>query len=357
MGSSFGEKVKISIFGESHGKAIGVVIDGFPAGFKPDFEKIQQQMDRRAPGRNSFATPRAEADRPNILSGFCNGTSTGAPICAMIENTNTKSGDYAQFATTPRPGHADFTGNIRYNGFNDQAGGGHFSGRLTAPLVFCGALFKQFLAQKNIFITAHISSIGNVSDDRFNSLALDAVAAQMLEQSEFPVLNSAAAKLMKAEIEKAKQNGDSIGGTIECGIFGLPAGLGDPIFGGVENKISAAVFGVPAVKGIEFGDGFALGTLYGSQSNDEFYAENNTVKTKTNRCGGILGGITTGMPVIFRAAIKPTPSIAKEQQTVNLNTLEQQKIKVGGRHDPCIVPRAVVAIESAAAAAVMNILF
>ncbi len=346
MSSVFGNRLKISVFGQSHGEAIGVIIDGFPAGFKIDFEKLRNFMNRRAPGNASFSTARKESDAPRFISGLLSGITCGAPLCAVIPNENTKSEDYGELLNRPRPGHADYTADVKYNGYQDFRGGGHFSGRLTAPLCVAGALCLQFLESKDIHIAAHISSVGTVEDYRIEKWS-DKIAA--VSGKKFPVINDAAGERMIKEIENARAHGDSVGGVIECGAFGVPAGLGDPMFDGVENRISAAVFAVPAVKGIEFGSGFAGAGLKGSENNDSFVFENGKVITKTNNHGGILGGITSGMPVIFRVAVKPTPSIAVEQQTVNLTTGANEKIIVRGRHDPCIVPRAVPVIEAVCA--------
>ena len=350
MSSTYGEKLKLSIFGQSHGPAIGMTLDGIPAGLSVDFEKLQNFMARRAPGQGSFSTTRKEADQPEFLSGLVDGFTCGAPLSAIIRNTNTRSGDYNNLKDCPRPGHADFPAQIKYKGFQDIAGGGHFSGRLTAPLCIAGGLCKQWLETKGIHIGAHISSIAGVADKPFDWISpnLDAV------QGSFPVLDAATGAQMLAEIEKAKSEGDSVGGTIECAIVGLPVGLGEPMFGGMESKLAQILYGVPAVKGLEFGSGFAGSDLRGSQNNDPYTVKGGKIQTKTNNAGGILGGITTGMPLIFKVAIKPTPSISKQQQSVSLERMEQQELSVQGRHDPCIVPRAVPVIEAAAAIAIFD---
>lgn len=350
MSSTYGEKLKLSIFGQSHGPAIGMTLDGIPAGLSVDFEKLNNFMARRAPGQGSFSTTRKEADQPEFLSGLVDGFTCGAPLSAIIRNTNTRSRDYNNLKDCPRPGHADFPAHIKYNGFQDVAGGGHFSGRLTAPLCIAGGLCKQWLETKGIYIGAHISSIAGVTDKTFDwtSPNLDAV------QGNFPVLDAAAGAQMLAAIEKAKADGDSVGGTIECAIVGLPVGLGEPMFGGTESKLAQILYGVPAVKGLEFGSGFAGSDLRGSQNNDPYTVKDGKIQTKTNNAGGILGGITTGMPLIFKVAIKPTPSISRQQQSVNLERMEQQELSVQGRHDPCIVPRAVPVIEAAAAIAIFD---
>ncbi|MBQ6387032.1 MAG: chorismate synthase [Ruminococcus sp.] len=355
MASTYGDKIKLSVFGESHGSGIGVVLDGLPAGEKIDMDAVLVQMARRAPGKDKTATPRRESDLPNILSGMLDGVLTGAPLCAVIENTNTRSGDYGNLLTMPRPAHSDYTAYVKYSGANDIRGGGHFSGRLTAPLVFAGAVCRQLLEKHGVKIAAHIASVGAVSDSRFCPTAIDDVLLNRLSVSSFALINEEIEETMRAEVEAARLDGDSVGGTIECAVTGLPVGIGEPMFNGVEGAVAGAVFGVPAVKGIEFGAGFDLAAMRGSQANDPFRYENGRVVTETNNCGGILGGITDGMPLIFRAVIKPTPSIAQKQRTVDLQTGENTELEIRGRHDPCIVPRAVPVIEAAAAVALMNL--
>ena len=357
MSSTFGDKIKISVFGESHGNGIGVVIDGLPAGESVDLDKVLLQMARRAPGRDKTATPRKESDLPKILSGMLGDTLTGAPLCAVIENTNTRSGDYSNLLAQPRPGHSDYTAFVKYKAANDIRGGGHFSGRLTAPLVFAGAVCRQIMEKRGIKIAAHIESIGSVFDTRFDPVEIDGKLIDRLNRSSFALINEGVEQAMRDEVEAARLDRDSVGGIIECAVTGLPAGAGEPMFDGVEGAIAKAVFGVPAVKGIEFGAGFALAQMRGSQSNDPFGYRDGRVVTETNNCGGILGGITDGMPVIFRAAIKPTPSISKPQNTVDLQTGENTVLEIHGRHDPCIVPRAVPVIEAVTAIAVINLLW
>lgn len=353
MSSTYGEILKLSIFGQSHGPAIGMTLDGVPAGLPVNFEELHHFLRRRAPGQGDYATPRKEADHPEFLSGIVNSYTCGAPIAAIITNTNTRSVDYKNLTEYPRPGHADFPAQMKYRGYQDVAGGGHFSGRLTAPLCIAGGLCKQWLAKKNIHIGAHISSIAGITDEpeQLNETNPDL----RIINADFPVVNPDAGQRMQEEIAKAKADGDSIGGTIECVVAGLPAGLGDPMFDGIENKLAQIIYGIPAVKGLEFGSGFAGSCLRGSVNNDPYITKDGMIKTLTNNAGGILGGITTGMPVIFRVAIKPTPSIAKLQQSVNLNTLQNETMSVHGRHDPCIVPRAVPVIEAAAAIAIFDI--
>ena len=354
MSSTYGEKIKISVFGESHGGGIGVVIDGLPAGEAIDFDAVLAQMARRAPGRDKTATPRKESDLPRVLSGMLGGVLTGAPLCAVIENTNTRSQDYGDLLAKPRPGHSDYTAYIKYHGANDIRGGGHFSGRITAPLVFAGAVCRQLLERRGIQIAAHIQSVGSIHDKPFDPVAVPSALIKRLSASSFALIDESAEGPVRAEIEAARLAQDSVGGTIECAVTGLPAGVGEPMFDGLEGAIAKAVFGVPAVKGIEFGAGFALAAMRGSRANDAFCYQNGHVVTETNHCGGILGGIANGMPLIFRCAVKPTPSIAQPQKTVDLQTGENTVLTIHGRHDPCIVPRAVPVIEAVTALAIIN---
>ena len=351
MSSTWGNNLKITIFGQSHSEAIGVVIDGFPAGFRVDFEALQAFLARRAPGNAPFATARKEADKPEFVSGLVDGVTCGAPICALIRNTDTRSADYQNIAECPRPSHADYPAHVRYGGAQDVRGGGHFSGRLTAPLCIAGALCLQYLQQKNIHIGAHIAAIGGIADTPFDAVT---VGKEQFLTDTFPVLSQTAKAAMQERIAAARADGDSVGGTIEVAAVGLPAGIGNPPFDGLENRISSLLFGIPAVKGVEFGNGFEAATLTGSQNNDAYCVENGEIKTVTNRHGGILGGISTGMPLVCRVAIKPTPSIGKEQQSVNLKTKQPQTLLIHGRHDPCIVPRAVPCVESALAIAILD---
>ncbi|MGN1025684.1 MAG: chorismate synthase [Faecousia sp.] len=352
MSSMYGDNLRLSVFGQSHAPAIGMTLDGIPAGLPVDMAALQAFLARRAPGQNGFSTTRKEADAPEFLCGIADGFTCGAPVTAIIRNTNTRSGDYDNLRDCPRPGHADYTAQIKYGGYQDAAGGGHFSGRLTAPICIAGGLCIQWLAQKGIRVGAHIASIAGISDTPFDMTdpQIDAV------RKEFPVLDTEAGQAMGNAILEAKSAGDSVGGVIECAVTGLPAGLGDPMFDGVENRIAGIVFGIPAVKGLEFGLGFGLSTMRGSLSNDPFIVSNREVRTATNNCGGILGGITDGMPLIFRAAVKPTPSVAIPQRSVSLSRKAEQELIVKGRHDPCIVPRAVPVIEAAAAIAVMDMI-
>ena len=354
MSSTYGNNIKLSIFGQSHGPAIGMTLDGIPAGLPVDIEKLQQFLNRRAPGQGDYTTPRKEADRPEFLAGIVNGYTCGAPIAAIIENNNTKSGDYENLKDCPRPGHADYTAQIKYGGYQDVAGGGHFSGRLTAPLCIAGGLCKQWLEAKGIQITAHISRIANIPDspEFFNNMHPDLDAVK----ENFPVFSTDAGKKMQAAIAAAKADGDSVGGIVECIVTGLPVGLGDPMFDGMESRIAKIVFGIPAVKGLDFGAGFACSEMRGSENNDAYIITDGIVKTATNNAGGILGGITNGMPLVFRTAFKPTPSITMSQQSISLSTMENMELTVHGRHDPCIVPRAVPVVEAAAAMAIFDAL-
>ena len=348
MSSTYGENLKLTIFGQSHSPAIGVTIEGIPAGEKVDLDELQRFLNRRAPGKNAWSTPRKEADAPEILSGLVNGRTCGAPLTAIIRNTNTRSQDYENLALTPRPGHADYTAEVKYGGYQDRAGGGHFSGRLTAPLCIAGGICMQLLAREGIAVVSRIASIAGITDE--------GELTGSLAGKEFPVVSDARGEEMREAIAQACEAGDSVGGVIECAVFGAPAGLGDPMFGGMENRIAAAVFGIPAVKGIEFGAGFGVASLRGSEDNDAFTVENGKIITETNHCGGILGGITNGMPIVFRAAFKPTPSIARRQRTVDLAAMRETTIEIAGRHDPCIVPRAVPCVEAAAAVVLYDIL-
>ena len=357
MGSYFGNNIRVSVFGQSHSEGIGIVIDGFPAGFSIDREEISRFMARRAPGRNEYSTKRNEADEPVFLSGIVDNVTCGAPICAVITNTDTRSKDYKNIMDIPRPAHADYTAQCKFNGYQDVRGGGHFSGRLTAPLCIAGAICMQYLASKGIHIGAHISSVAGVNDVRFNPLGEPLELLDRIKASDFPVIDSAAKEAMCNKILEAKADADSVGGTIECIVTGLPAGIGDPMFSGLENIIASAVFAVPAIKGIEFGNGFACAELRGSENNDPFcYAEDGSIRTTTNNHGGILGGISSGMPLLFRVAVKPTPSIGKEQNSISFSEGKDAALVIHGRHDPCIVQRAVPCIEAVTAIALADLL-
>ena len=353
MSSEFGKILKVSVFGQSHGTAIGVNIDGLPAGEAIDLEELQRFLDRRRPGKSPLSTARNEGDVPEFLSGLENGKTCGAPLCAVIENTETRSGDYARTKDLARPGHADYAAHVRYGGFNDYRGGGHFSGRLTAPLVFAGGVARQILAQKDVYVGAHISTIYGVNDDALEDWeSLQACAAK-----DFPVLSDEKGAEMQQAILEAKNERDSVGGAIECGVFGLPAGLGAPDFGqNAEGIFAKYLFAVPAVKAVAFGAGTAFALMRGSEANDPLYMDGGVVRAEQNCAGGINGGITNGMPLVFEATLRPTPSIARQQFTVDLAKGENAVLELQGRHDPCVVHRAVPVIEAAAALAACALL-
>ena len=334
--------------GQSHSPAIGMSLSGLPAGFAIDMDELSAFLRRRAPGQNAWSTPRKEADAPEFLSGLVGNVTCGAPLSAIIRNTNTRSQDYSNLVDIPRPGHADYTAQVKFGGFQDVAGGGHFSGRLTAPLCIAGGICKQLLHEKGIEVMARIDAVAGIQD----TAEFDAPVAQ----KDFPVTSDEAAGKMKAAIAQARAEEDSVGGVIQCRMLGVPAGLGAPMFGGLENRISQLVFAIPAVKGIEFGLGFEAAKLRGSENNDAYHMENGSVVTETNHCGGILGGISNGMPIVFRAAVKPTPSIGKPQNSVRLSEKQNEVLHIHGRHDPCIVPRAVPCMEAAAAIAIFDAL-
>ena len=356
MGATFGRNLRMTIFGESHGKGIGLVLDGLPPGTPVDEDFIKEEMARRAPGKNRMSTQRRETDAFIIESGVFEGKATGTPLCVLIPNSDQHSKDYSLLKDVMRPGHADYAGKVRYRGFNDYRGGGHFSGRLTAPLVFTGAVARTVLAQKGIVVGAHIARIGKITDVLFNPLGETVERLQVLRKCTLPVLEDGKASLMEAEIMAAREQMDSVGGIVEVMAVGMPPGIGDPFFDSLESHLSHGLFSVPAVKGIEFGAGFAMATLKGSEANDPMTLENGRVKTTRNNNGGITGGITNGMPVLFRVAIKPTPSIGQPQQTVNVTEGKDTILEIKGRHDPCIVPRAVPVVEAVTAWVLLDML-
>ena len=357
MSCSYGDSFHLTVFGQSHADCIGVVIDGIPAGVTLDSDLIRAMLARRAPGAAPYATARKEADLPEIVSGVVNGVTCGAPLCALIRNTNAHSADYDALRTLPRPSHADFAAFWKHEGYADMRGSGNFSGRMTAPLVFAGAIAMQLLRDKGVTIGAHIASVGEICDDAFDPVRLSAETLRAVQKKPFPVLNEQAGQQMQTAIAAVKADGDSIGGVVECAAVGLPVGIGSPMFGGIENEISRVVFAIPAVKGLEFGSGFAGSRRRGSENNDPFcLGEDGEIRTSTNNHGGALGGLSSGMPVVFRAAFKPTPSIAKAQQTVDLQTYAPATIAIPGRHDPCVVPRAVPCVEAACAIALINLI-
>ena len=352
MSSTYKNNIEITIFGESHGKAIGVTLGNLPAGIKIDFNQIKAEMLRRVPGKNKMSTQRVETDEFEVMSGICEGFTTGAPLMAMIKNQDQRSKDYSLLKSHMRPSHSDYPAYIKYHGFNDVRGGGHFSGRLTAPIVFAGALAKQILKQKGIFIGAHMKAIGQVEDQSFN-LEISTNEIQELLKQEYPVIDSSSYLKMQDEIENARINQDSIGGKIECAIIGMPAGVGEPFFDSVESHMASLLFSIPAVKGIHFGNPL-ISTMRGSQANDQYFIKDDKILTSTNHNGGITGGITNGMPIVFTVMIKPTPTISQSQKTVDVSKNENTILEVHGRHDPCIVPRAIVVVEAMAALSMLD---
>jgi len=352
MSSMWGNKVRISLFGESHGKGIGVVIDGLPAGVPLDLDRIREHMKRRAPGQQAWSTKRSELDLAEILSGFYQGKTTGTPLCAEIRNTDTRSQDYEELSAKPRPGHADLTAIARYNGANDPRGGGHFSARIMAPLTFAGAVCMQILEQRGIGIRGHIYEAAGISDTPYDMLTLP----ESVADKDFPVLSDEQGEKMKAAIEEARMGLDSVGGIVECLATGFPAGLGRPIFDNIESRLASILFGIPAVKGVEFGRGFAVSRAKASENNDHPQISEKGIRLTTNHGGGIEGGISNGMPIVVRCAFKPTSSISREQDTINLGTMQNDKLTLKGRHDPCVVPRAVPIVESAMAIALLDLM-
>ena len=348
MSSCYGQNIRISIFGQSHSAAVGVTIEGIPAGETIDMDRLQQFLNRRAPGRNEYSTARKEADKPEFLSGLRNNVSCGTPLTAILRNKDVRSQDYEVLSRFPRPGHADYTAQIKYRGFQDFAGGGHFSGRLTAPMCIAGGICLQLLEHEGIRVLSRIFRIADVYDR--------GELVESTSEKPFPTVDEECGQQMRQKIAEAKEAEDSVGGIVECCVLGLPAGLGDPMFDGMENRIASIVFGIPAVKGIEFGAGFAVAGMRGSENNDAFGIKNGIIYTETNHAGGILGGITDGMPLRFRVAFKPTPSIGREQKTVDMQNHREETLRVEGRHDPCVVPRAVPVVEAAAAIAVYDAL-
>ena len=349
MGATYGRNLRLTIFGESHGNGIGLVLDGIPPGTRIEEDFIKEEMARRAPGTDLLSTQRKETDAYRIESGVFEGRATGTPLCALIPNRDSHSGDYAALKDSMRPGHADYAGHVKYKGCNDYRGGGHFSGRLTAPLVFAGAIAKTLLSERGIVVGAHIAALGTVEDRRFEPLGETPERLRALRLCRLPVLAAERAALMEAEIGRALREQDSVGGIVEVMAVGLPAGVGDPFFDSLESRLAHAVFAVPAVKGLEFGSGFGIAALRGSEANDPMTFVQGQVRTLSNHNGGITGGITNGMPILFRAAVKPTPSIARPQATVNLAEGTDTLLTVKGRHDPCIVPRAVPVLEAVTA--------
>lgn len=355
MSTVWGNRIKITVFGESHSEAIGVVIDNLPAGVGLDMQEIDREMARRAPNGGEFSTPRKEGDKVEIVSGYFDGKTTGTPLCGIIHNTNTKSSDYSQLKSVFRPGHSDYGYYLKSGGNNDYRGGGYSSGRLTATLVFCGAICKQLLREKGIEIGAHIKSIKDIEDKSFD-VNIDKSILNELSGQVLPLLDKSKYDSMRECILNARSEGDSVGGVIECAITGLEGGVGEPLFDSIESRLASLLFSVPAVKGVQFGKGYELTKMYGSQANDPFRYVDGKVVTATNNNGGILGGLSTGMPIVFNVAVKPTPSIFKEQDTIDISKKENTKLSLKGRHDSCIVVRAVPVIEAVSAIAIYDFL-
>lgn len=353
MSSTWKNKIEITIFGESHGKAIGVVLGNLPSGIKIDMDEVAKEMKRRAPGQNKMSTARKEADKVEIMSGMQDDITTGAPLCAMIYNSDQHSKDYSLLKEKMRPGHSDYPAFVKYKGFNDVRGGGHFSGRITAPIVFAGAVAKQILAKKGIYVGAHILSIKNKYDDYFD-MALSYETLKYLSTQQYPVLNQSVYDQFVEIIDQARMNQDSVGGKIECAIVGLEPGLGEPFFDSIESHMSSLLFSIPAVKSVAFGND-KISEMYGSEANDCYYYDGELVKTKSNNNGGIIGGISNGMPVVFNVGIKPTPSISKVQETIDIKNHQNTTLEVHGRHDPCIVFRATVVVEAMAALTILDL--
>ena len=366
MASSFGNALRVQIFGQSHSPAVGCVVEGLPAGVPVDLDELQRFMDRRAPGRNAWSTPRKEADRPKVLSGLNErGETCGAPFAAVIENTNTRSSDYDALRRIPRPGHADFAAWTKWHGSQDVSGGGHFSARLTAPLCVAGGIALQLLARRGVSIAAHVLQVGEVRDERFDALDTSTQAQRHLEEQfsklratwptgSFPTIQEDAGTRMAAVIDEARRAQDSVGGIVECAATGLPAGIGGPRYDGIQSAVARIVFGIPAVKGLEFGAGFSVASMRGSQNNDPYEVRDGMPHPTSNNAGGSLGGISTGAPVLFSIAVKPTPSISRPQRSVDLTTMQEATLEVRGRHDPCVAARAVPIAEAAMALALLD---
>ena len=356
MSSEFGTALRVGVFGQSHGRAIGVTMQGLPAGEPIDLVELEAFLKRRQPGKSALSTARVEPDQPVFLAGLLEGKTSGSPLCAIIENLDARSRDYAELLDKPRPGHADYAAFVKWKGEADLRGGGHFSGRLTAPLCIAGGIAKQILARRGIFVGAHLWSVADILDEPFPAQPTNELFCAIAEK-EFPALNDAKGKQMQSAILAASREGDSVGGVIECMAVGLPAGLGEPMFDGMENRLSAALFGIPAVKGVEFGEGFGAALLRGSEHNDPYRMdETGRITTETNHAGGILGGISTGQPLRLRVGMKPTPSIAKPQRTVSLSRMENAELVVKGRHDPCVAHRAVPVVEAVTAIVLLDLL-
>lgn len=349
-----GKRLTVTVYGQSHGPTVGMVMQGFPAGFRPDMEALQAFLDRRAPGRSDLSTSRREADAPEFLSGLAEGVTCGAPICAQIRNADVRSRDYSLFRDIPRPSHADYPALVRYGDSADLRGGGPFSARLTAPLCVAGGLALQWLAGRGVAVGAHIAAVGGIADDPFDPVEVSESDFERVRANGFPVLDPDKGAVMQATIRQAKEAQDSVGGIVECAAVGLPVGLGGPMFEGIESSLSAALFAIPAVRGVAFGSGFEAAAMRGSTHNDPYTVKEDRVVTRTNHAGGLVGGMTTGMPLIARAAFKPTPSIGLPQRSVSLRRMEETDLVIAGRHDPCVVPRAVPVVEAVTALVLMD---
>lgn len=352
MKNTFGNSVTATLFGESHGPGLGIVLDGIAPGLDVDENYIRSKLSLRRP-TGAISTSRREPDRFQIISGVWNGKTTGTPLCILIPNESARSEDYEKTLRLPRPGHADYTGHVKYHGFENPYGGGHFSGRVTAALVAGGAILMNALEKKGILIGTHAARVAGINDAPFTDLEKE---VPLLNQKVFPLLDDNACKAMKAAILEAASDGDSVGGILETAVLGMPAGIGEPWFDSVESVFAHALYSIPAVKGVEFGDGFAITELRGSQANDAFAVENGKIITKTNHSGGIQGGITNGMPIIFRVAVKPTPSIFREQESVDLQNMTPAQLKLCGRHDPAIVHRARAVVDGVTAIVLADLL-
>jgi len=349
-----GKKLTVSVFGQSHAAAVGMVMDGLPAGVPVDREALQAFLNRRAPGRAAYATPRREADAPEFVSGLVEDHTCGAPVCAIIRNTDVRSGDYDRLRDVPRPSHADYPARLRYGQAYDGRGGGPFSARLTAPLCVAGGIALQMLAARGVRVGAHLAAVAAVHDTAFDPVRVSVSDFDRVAANGFPTLSAEAGAAMRDAIEQARQKQDSVGGVVECAALGLPAGVGGPLFQGLESALSAALFAIPAVRGVEFGAGFSAASMQGSQHNDAYILSGGRVATATNHAGGIVGGMTTGMPLVLRAAFKPTPSIGLPQRSVSLSRMEETELVITGRHDPCVAPRAVPVVEAVTALVLLD---
>ncbi len=349
-----GQKLTLQVFGQSHGEAVGAVLDGFPAGIRIDAEKLAAFMGRRAPGQGTHTTARREKDAPEFVSGVVDGVTCGAPITVLIRNQDIRSGDYASLRDVPRPSHADWPAFVKYGPAHDVRGGGAFSARLTAPVCAAGALALQLLEEKGVFVGAHIAEIAGIPDDSFDPVNLRPEALRGPGQKAFPVISDQAGRQMLSAIEEARKAADSVGGVVECGALGLPVGLGGPLFEGLESVLSFALFAIPAVRAVGFGSGFAAAGMRGSRHNDPIIVRDGTVRTATNHAGGLQGGMTNGMPLLLTAAFKPTPSIGRPQRSVSFSRMEETELVISGRHDPCVVPRAVPVVEAMTALVLLD---